>query len=89
MKNACLWQLRLQPSLDNSDLLWIKGLDCEVTVKNNNSPLRDYLTCFINPEKTEFALIVTHSEKQETMLKLKYGDELRLLHRLMFESFKI
>jgi hypothetical protein len=77
MQTVKTWALA-KSWLDDADILWIKGLD--VDVKSEVLTDKVYLqgqviTEYVTGNKYE---LTTTCDKQETMLKLKYGDDLIL-----------
>jgi hypothetical protein len=85
MTHKKIWTL-YKPNADYSDSTYIMGLGCEVEViipepvdfETANGTRWRYLA------KDPYIEIITTCEKQESMLYLKYGDELRLkmiIHR--------
>ena len=71
-----------KPDADYSDATYIMGLGCEVEVIMP----KWYEFTSVNGIRSQYLAenphieIVTTCEKQESMLYLKYGDELRLKH---------
>lgn len=68
----------------DTDLIYINGLDCEIEVV---PPLYDIVSVFSGNDirvlrQPGYIKITTVNEKQESMLKLKYGDKLVLLTKI-------
>ena len=73
------WILTARP-LDESDVTWIKGLGCDFSMQAKE-PLKvmygNQVHTFSNLRSNQIQVITT-TDKQETMLKLKYGNEITL-----------
>jgi hypothetical protein len=91
MTHKKIWTL-YKPDATREDALYIIGLGCAVEV------ILPDPTDFISPNGTRWHVqneypyleITTTCEKQESMLYLKYGDELRLktiIHRKLESSY--
>jgi hypothetical protein len=71
------WALAI-PKLEEHDIIWLKGLEVEVKVEALTNKVYTQGQ-MINKVVTGYKIdVVTTCEKQETMLKLKYGNDLIL-----------
>lgn len=72
-----IWVLD-NPSVE--DIIWARGLDCSIRyddeITENLSTYSLTVRVVIHPPRLT---ITSTCEKQESMLKLKYGDSLRLM----------
>lgn len=73
------WILSIHPVTEN-DCIWIKSLGCEITIENAVTERVQLPNGNINYYVTESAklLVKTVSEKQQSMLQLKYATNLFL-----------
>lgn len=79
MTNKKLWML-YKPNIEESDAMFIEGLGCEMNISEPIS------ISYTTPSGTRWEYkadcisieIKTTCEKQESMLKLKYGDSIYL-----------
>ena len=75
MGMTTVWALE-QDKFDDSDISWCRGLDVEIKVDPLYSHVYSH-TKLVRQVCTGLRIrIKTTSEKQESMLKLKYGDRL-------------
>lgn len=64
---------------DNTDYTWITGLGCHVEVdRDDPKEVQMYGQTFHYLGRNPMIIVFTTCEKQESMLKLKYGDDLGL-----------
>ncbi len=77
-KNIKTWALAI-PCLTESDILWLKGLG--VGVKTEPLTNKVYIQgCMVNEVVIGHKIeVTTSSKKQESMLYLKYGEDLKSL----------
>jgi hypothetical protein len=75
MQTYKVWALTVS-ELDNNDILWLKGLG--VDVKSEALTNKVYMSGSVVSEVcTGYKIdVITTCEKQETMLQLKYADDL-------------
>jgi hypothetical protein len=75
MQQYNIWALAV-PKLEEHDMLWLKGLDVDVRLDIMTDKV--YKKGYMVSERTSGYQIelTTTCTKQETMLKLKYGDKL-------------
>ena len=75
-----VWALE-QDKFDEADLAWCKGLDVKVNVEPLYSMVYSYGQYVSQTVQGLRIRIVSTTEKQETMLKLKYGNRLIVIQR--------
>lgn len=77
------WEL-IKPNADETDAIFISGLGCiiKVDIPEPVTFSTHAGTFQYNSGKLPTIQITTTCEKQESMLKLKYGDALYLKHRI-------
>lgn len=84
-----IWHLYKEPFI-KTDYIWIKGLGCDLTVHNpepENITLASGTRQFY--KAAPWIEVETTSEKQQSMLQLKYGDLLYLKeHRVEVDGVK-
>ena len=75
MKTYNVWALTIN-QITNNDVVWLKGLGVDVKVETLTNKVYTQGQ-MVNEVVTGFKIdVITTCEKQETMLKLKYGDDL-------------
>ena len=81
MNTEKVWELLTRP-LDESDRVFLLGLECNFKLtETKKEPLHVYGRTYEYQSPVPAKLLVsTTTEKQESLLKLKYGDELILHH---------
>ncbi len=71
------WALAI-PKLEDHDIIWLKGLEVDIKVEaltNKVYTQGQMVSKVVTGYKID---VITTCEKQETMLKLKYGNDLVL-----------
>ena len=80
MKEVKRWLLLKRP-IDQDDIIWLRGLNCNTTIEAIKEPLKlmygGRQHTFSNLRSNQVQVLTT-TPKQETMLKLKYGDDIVL-----------
>lgn len=77
MQTYRVWALAIN-QITNNDVIWLKGLGVDVKVEALTNQVYSFgnkVTEYVTGHKID---VITTCEKQETMLKLKYGDNLVL-----------
>lgn len=84
MKEVKRWTVIKHP-LDEADYIWIKNNSNQMTVNHKVQDIPSFNNGFSKVYMGSEVILTTTTEEQETMLRLKYDDQLVLLTVVFLE----